>query len=134
VILKYLEEDMVLSLNVRSLVLQSANEAWQPAFAGKILNFIIITVKYKLLFTEMTPAQLILRKLVTLHDLTVCLDRRNSSGKIEFYEVTFCSTLLNSFSYNHKNVGTASISLLDGHPNQPHLPKYSSQPSQRNKI
>jgi len=34
----------------------------------------------------MTPAQLVLRKLVTLHDLTVCLDRRNSSGKIEFYE------------------------------------------------
>lgn len=38
-------------------------------------------------YLEMTPAQLILRKLVTLHDLTVCLDRRNSSGKIEFYEV-----------------------------------------------
>ncbi|XP_059469479.1 intermembrane lipid transfer protein VPS13B isoform X2 [Neocloeon triangulifer] len=68
VILKYLEEDMVLSLNVRSLLLQSANESWQPTFA------------------EMTPAQLILRKLVTLHDLTVCLDRRNSLGKIEFYE------------------------------------------------
>ncbi|CAB3369189.1 Hypothetical predicted protein [Cloeon dipterum] len=68
VILKYLEEDMVLSLNVRSLLLQSANSSWQPCFA------------------EITPAQLILRKLVTLHDLTVCLDRRNSSGKIEFYE------------------------------------------------
>lgn len=38
VILKYLEEDMVLSLNVRSLVMQSANEDWQPAFAGKFLS------------------------------------------------------------------------------------------------
>jgi vacuolar protein sorting-associated protein 13B len=80
---------MVLSLNVRSLVLQSANEAWQPAFAGTISLFYLCILSLKYFLTEMTPAQLILRKLVTLHDLTVCLDRRNSSGKIEFYEVIY---------------------------------------------
>ncbi|KAF4530597.1 hypothetical protein B566_EDAN006803, partial [Ephemera danica] len=68
VILKYVEDDLVLSLNARSLLLQSANAQWQPAF------------------TELSVGQLMLRKLVTLQDLTVCLDRRNASGQIEAYE------------------------------------------------
>lgn len=34
-ILKYVEEDIVLSVNVKTVTLQSANESWQPAFTGE---------------------------------------------------------------------------------------------------
>lgn len=35
VILKYLEEDIVLSLNARTIALTSVDEKWEPAFTGK---------------------------------------------------------------------------------------------------
>jgi hypothetical protein len=38
-------------------------------------------------FTEMSASELILRKLLSVSDLTVCLDRRSALGKIEVYEV-----------------------------------------------
>lgn len=62
-ILKYVEEDIVLSVNVRTMTIQSADPSWAPAYTEN--------------------AQ---RKLVTLGDLTLCLDRRDASGKIENYE------------------------------------------------
>lgn len=37
-ILKYVEEDIVLSVNVKTVTLQSANESWQPAFTGEYFN------------------------------------------------------------------------------------------------
>lgn len=37
-ILKYVEEDIVLSVNVKTVTLQSANESWQPAFTGQFFN------------------------------------------------------------------------------------------------
>jgi len=37
-ILKYVEEDIVLSVNVKTVTLQSANESWQPAFIGEYFN------------------------------------------------------------------------------------------------
>jgi vacuolar protein sorting-associated protein 13B len=52
VILKYLEEDMVLSLNVRSLLLQSANEAWQPAFAGKFTDIYLLRFLMSAIFQK----------------------------------------------------------------------------------
>ncbi len=67
-ILKYVEGDIVLSLNTRRLRICSANSLWQAAF------------------TEMALPDHILRKLVEVTDLTVCLDRRNASGKIEVYQ------------------------------------------------
>ena len=67
-ILKYVEEDIVLSLNTRNLRLSSADELWRPAF------------------TELSLPDLILRKLLQVTDLTVCLDKRNASGKIETYQ------------------------------------------------
>ncbi len=67
-ILKYVEDDIVLSLNVRNLCVSSADVSWEPAF------------------TELGLPHLILRKLVRVTDLTVCLDRRNASGKIEHYQ------------------------------------------------
>lgn len=67
-ILKYVEEDIVLSLNTRNLRLSSADEMWRPAF------------------TELTLPDLILRKLLQVTDMTICLDKRNASGKIESYQ------------------------------------------------
>jgi hypothetical protein len=37
---------------------------------------------------ELTPAQLILRKLITLSDVTICLDKRNTVGRIDSYLVS----------------------------------------------
>merc|ERR1711974_384332 len=37
-------------------------------------------------FTELTAPELMLRKLVTLQDLTICLDSRNADGKIDIYQ------------------------------------------------
>lgn len=67
-ILKYVEEDIVLSLNTRNLRLSSADELWRPAF------------------TELSLPDLILRKLIQVTDMTICLDKRNASGKIETYQ------------------------------------------------
>eukprot|EP00095_Tigriopus_kingsejongensis_P000632 maker-scaffold275_size226830-snap-gene-1.19 protein:Tk00632 transcript:maker-scaffold275_size226830-snap-gene-1.19-mRNA-1 annotation:"hypothetical protein DAPPUDRAFT_217952" len=67
-ILKYVEEDIVLSLNTRNLRLSSANELWETAF------------------TELSLPDLILRKLLEVTDLTICLDKRNASGKIDTYQ------------------------------------------------
>lgn len=42
-ILKYVEEDIVLSMNVKLLSFESANESWEPAYIGmdaiSIINF-----------------------------------------------------------------------------------------------
>ncbi|XP_037091170.1 vacuolar protein sorting-associated protein 13B-like [Pollicipes pollicipes] len=67
-ILKYVEDDIVLSINVRTVSSRSADHLWKPAF------------------TDFAPPLLFLRKLVNFTDFTVCLDRRNASGKIESYQ------------------------------------------------
>ncbi|XP_025418587.1 vacuolar protein sorting-associated protein 13B-like [Sipha flava] len=67
VILKYIEDDIVLSMNIKSITLDSCNENW-------IADII-----------ELTPSQLVLRKIINLSDVTICLDRRNASGCIETY-------------------------------------------------
>lgn len=36
VILKYLEEDIVLSLNARSVTFVSVDNKWEPAFTGNL--------------------------------------------------------------------------------------------------
>lgn len=40
---------------------------------------------YVYTFSELTPSQLILRKIINFSDVTICLDRRNASGCIETY-------------------------------------------------
>ena len=52
-ILKYVEEDIVLSLNTRWLCLSSANAIWEPAFV------------------ELSLPDLVLRKLLLVKDMTV---------------------------------------------------------------
>ena len=64
-----MEDDLVLSINVRNASLVSVDGNWEPAF------------------TELSAPELILRKLLSVSDLTVCLDRRGPLGKIQVYEV-----------------------------------------------
>lgn len=57
VILKYAEEDLVLSLNVKAIEVASADASWQPAFA------------------QLATEDPVLRKLVSMEDVTICLDK-----------------------------------------------------------
>ena len=68
-ILKFVEDDIVLSVNAKSAECFSVNETWMRAFA------------------ELSLPELVLRKVINFHDLTICLDKRNSDGKIEVYQV-----------------------------------------------
>ncbi|XP_038051923.1 vacuolar protein sorting-associated protein 13B-like [Patiria miniata] len=67
-ILKYVEDDIVLSVNVKSAESFAVNADWQSAF------------------TELSLPELVLRRVCEFSDLTVCLDKRNASGKIEIYQ------------------------------------------------
>lgn len=68
VVLKYVEDDIVLSLNVKSAETFSVNANWEKAFVD------IIAPDY------------ILRKVCNISDLTVCLDKKSTSGKIDMYQ------------------------------------------------
>ncbi|CAH0394743.1 unnamed protein product [Bemisia tabaci] len=67
IILKYVEEDIVFSMNVKTLSMLSVNGNWEPEFL------------------DMNPMQQFLRKLMTVSDITICLDKRNASGRIESF-------------------------------------------------
>ncbi|CAH1773157.1 unnamed protein product [Owenia fusiformis] len=67
-ILKFVEDDIVLSLNVKSAECYAVNSDWARSFI------------------DLTPEDLVLRRMFNFHDLTVCLDKRNASGKIETYQ------------------------------------------------
>ncbi|XP_075961504.1 intermembrane lipid transfer protein VPS13B isoform X7 [Anarhichas minor] len=67
-ILKYVEDDIVLSVNITSAECYSVDDMWERAF------------------TDITAPELVLRKVINFADCTVCLDKRNASGKIEFYQ------------------------------------------------
>ena len=62
-ILKFVEDDIVLSVNVKSAECYSVNGDWCRAFI------------------ELALPELVLRRVVDFHDLTVCLDKRNASGE-----------------------------------------------------
>ena len=66
-ILKFAEDDIVLSINIKCVELFSANENWVRSFV------------------ELVNPDLVLRRVVNFHDLTVCLDRRNANGQFYFY-------------------------------------------------
>ena len=99
-ILKYVEEDIVLSLNVRNLKLCSANEIWEPAW------------------TELTLPDLILRKLLKITDMTICLDKRNASGKIDTYQEPLlyrCSLAIHAaWCYDSIHSKVPTISRYEG--------------------
>lgn len=67
-IIKLVEDDIVLSLNIKSIEGYSVDSLWNKTFL------------------DVNADQTNLRKLIKINDLTVCLDRRDASGKIEFYQ------------------------------------------------
>ena len=98
-ILKYVEEDIVLSLNTRWLCLTSANAIWEAAFV------------------ELSLPDLVLRKLLLVKDMTVCLDKRDASGRIETYQEPFlyrCSlTIHAAWLYDSINNKMPRVSRYD---------------------
>uniref|UniRef100_T1IW73 Chorein N-terminal domain-containing protein n=1 Tax=Strigamia maritima TaxID=126957 RepID=T1IW73_STRMM len=68
VILKYVEGDIVMSINVKSAQLHTANSNWEKAYI------------------DTTQTDMIIRKIISLIDVTICLDQRDASGKIETYQ------------------------------------------------
>ncbi|XP_045568562.1 vacuolar protein sorting-associated protein 13B [Salmo salar] len=67
-ILKYVEDDIVLSVNITCAESYTVHEFWDRAFM------------------DITAPDLVLRKVINFSDCTVCLDKRNASGKIQFYQ------------------------------------------------
>nr|XP_026690885.1 vacuolar protein sorting-associated protein 13B-like [Ciona intestinalis] len=67
-ILKYIEDDIVLSVNIQTASYNGVNEQWKPAFV------------------ELTEKSPVLRHVCELKDMTVCLDRRGVSGRVESFE------------------------------------------------
>ncbi|XP_068178837.1 intermembrane lipid transfer protein VPS13B-like isoform X2 [Antennarius striatus] len=67
-ILKYVEDDIVLSVNITSAECYTVDDIWERAFM------------------DITAPELVLRKMINFADCTMCLDKRNASGKIEFYQ------------------------------------------------
>ncbi|XP_055587583.1 intermembrane lipid transfer protein VPS13B [Uranotaenia lowii] len=102
VILKYVEEDIVVSMNIQQLSMESADNDWNPAFI------------------DISPTRVSLRKLINIIDLTICLDKRNSAGKIEMcqepvlYRSTLQARVLMKYS-NGPNQDRSSITRIDIH-------------------
>ena len=65
IILKYIQEDIVVSMNVQHLSYGAANEQWQLAMV------------------DINPSKVLIRKLINVSDLTICLDKRNDAGQID---------------------------------------------------
>lgn len=65
IIFKYIEDDIVLSMNIQMLSIDSADDNWQPAFV------------------DINPVKVVLKKVININDLTICLDKRNAQGKID---------------------------------------------------
>lgn len=72
-IIKFVEDDIVISLSSRTAECYAVNQNWLKSFV------------------ELTPLDLSLRRLITLPDLTLCLDKRDPSGKVHRYEVPLLS-------------------------------------------
>ncbi|CAF1094400.1 unnamed protein product, partial [Adineta steineri] len=68
-IIKFIEEDIVISLSSRTAQCYAANQDWLKSFI------------------ELTQQDISLRRLITLPDLTLCVDKRDSDGKVHRYEV-----------------------------------------------
>ncbi|XP_046469502.1 intermembrane lipid transfer protein VPS13B isoform X2 [Neodiprion pinetum] len=108
-ILKYVEEDIVLSVNIRFLSMQTVNNKWEPAFTGNQSKKI----------DDVSSYEVLLRKVITIQDLTLCLDKMDASGKIEVYQdpvLYRCSMIIRLIVNYHSNTAKrASVTRLDLH-------------------
>ncbi|KAL4227239.1 Vacuolar protein sorting-associated protein 13B [Mactra antiquata] len=67
-IVKFVEDDIVLSLNVKSAECYSVDKNWDRTFV------------------DLFAPDFVLRRTVNFCDVTVCLDKRDASGKIDHYQ------------------------------------------------
>lgn len=99
IIFKYIEEDIVLSMNVQTLSIDSANDDWQPAFI------------------DINSTKVTLKKVINVHDLTICLDRPNAQGKIDvcqepiLYRCSLQARMIRK--YNLQTAHLASMTRID---------------------
>lgn len=99
IIFKYIEEDIVLSMNIQTLSIDSANDDWQPAFI------------------DINSTKVTLKKVIDVHDLTVCLDRPNAQGKIDvcqepiLYRCSLQARMIRK--YNLQTAHLASMTRID---------------------
>lgn len=89
IILKFVEDEIVISMNVQLLKYGSASEQW----------------KYGMI--DVHPVKVLSRKLIQISDLTICLDKRNEAGQIEvchepvLYRCSFEIRLLRKYNANN---------------------------------
>lgn len=67
----------------------------------KSVSFFFFYLKY--LFTDVNTYEVMLRKIVTIQDLTLCLDKMDASGKIEVYQVLKIYLNLIQFIYKKES-------------------------------
>lgn len=58
------------------------------------------------MLTDINTQEVMLRKVITIQDLTLCLDKMDASGKIEIYQVFILKYILHTyfFKYVEKNI------------------------------
>lgn len=52
-----------------------------------------------LMFTDINTQEVMLRKVITIQDLTLCLDKMDASGKIEIYQVLILRYILHTYFF-----------------------------------
>ncbi|KAF2899132.1 hypothetical protein ILUMI_07041 [Ignelater luminosus] len=86
-------------MNVKLLTFESANDRWEPTYI------------------DISSTQVVLRKLITISDLTICLDKRNAAGKIDVYQEPVlyrCSLIMRMLrQYHSASAKRASTTRLD---------------------
>ncbi|XP_073925010.1 intermembrane lipid transfer protein VPS13B isoform X1 [Castor canadensis] len=98
-ILKYVEDDIVLSVNITSAECYTVGELWDRAFM------------------DISATDLVLRKVINFSDCTVCLDKRNASGKIEFYQdpLLYKCSFRTRLHFTYDNLNSKMPSIIKIH-------------------
>ncbi|XP_071061898.1 LOW QUALITY PROTEIN: intermembrane lipid transfer protein VPS13B [Pseudochaenichthys georgianus] len=98
-ILKYVEDDIVLSVNITSAECYTVDDVWERAFM------------------DITAPELVLRKVINFADCTVCLDRRNASGKIDFYQdpLLYKCSFRTRLHFTYENINSKIPSVIKIH-------------------
>lgn len=113
IVLKFIEEDIVISMNIQHLSVHSADHRWKRAFI------------------DVSSTNVLFRKLINIIDFTICLDKRNSSGKIEFVQEPIlykCSMELRFYRmYNASTPTKLSLTRIDVQTNSLNLSISSQQ-------
>ncbi|XP_053571218.1 intermembrane lipid transfer protein VPS13B isoform X2 [Bombina bombina] len=98
-ILKYVEDDIVLSVNITCAECYTVDEFWDRAFM------------------DISATELVLRKVINFSDCTVCLDKRNASGKIEVYQdpLLYKCSFRTRLHFNYDSLNSKMPSVIKIH-------------------